>query len=62
MKCLRCQINEAIIGCDLCSDCEGELRMEEMANCPHKHTVALNEEGHAGVYCVDCNEQLEKEC
>jgi len=30
--------------------------------CPHKKTVAINEEGHAGVYCVDCGEQLEKEC
>jgi len=30
--------------------------------CPHKKTVAINEEGHAGVFCVDCGEQLEKEC
>ena len=30
--------------------------------CPHKKTVAINEEGHAGVYCVDCGEQLEREC
>ena len=30
--------------------------------CPHIITVAINEEGHAGVYCVDCGEQIEKEC
>lgn len=35
---------------------------DEKKPCPHKKTVAINEEGHAGVYCVDCGEQLEKEC
>lgn len=30
--------------------------------CPHKKTVAINEEGHAGVYCVDCGEKLEDAC
>ena len=30
--------------------------------CQHKVTIAINEEGHAGVYCVDCDEQLEGEC
>ena len=30
--------------------------------CQHKVTIAINEEGHAGIYCVDCEEQLEKEC
>jgi len=30
--------------------------------CPHKHTVAINEEGHAGVFCLDCGKQLAKEC
>ena len=30
--------------------------------CPHKVTVAINEEGYAGVYCLDCDEQVEKEC
>ena len=34
----------------------------EKKSCPHKHTVAINEEGHAGVFCVVCDEQLEKEC
>lgn len=34
----------------------------KVAKCPHKKTVAINEEGHAGVYCVNCGEQLEKEC
>ena len=30
--------------------------------CQHKKTVALNEEGHAGIYCIFCGKQLEKEC
>ena len=30
--------------------------------CQHKVTIAINEEGYAGIYCVDCDEQLEKEC
>ena len=30
--------------------------------CQHKHTVAINEEGYAGIYCLGCDEQLEKEC
>ena len=30
--------------------------------CPHKNTVAINEQGHAGIYCPSCGEQLEKEC
>ena len=30
--------------------------------CPHKKTVALNEEGHAGIYCVACGEKLEDGC
>ena len=30
--------------------------------CQHKVTIAINEEGHAGVYCSSCEEQLEKEC
>lgn len=62
MKCLACNQNETMSGCDICSDCEGELRMQEQQECSHKNTVALNEEGNAGVYCVDCGEQLEKEC
>ena len=31
-------------------------------SCNHLKTVCLNEEGNAGVFCVDCGEQLEKEC
>jgi len=34
----------------------------KQSKCQHKKTVAINEEGHAGIYCVDCGEQLEKEC
>lgn len=30
--------------------------------CPHKKTVALNEEGNAGVYCSDCGEKVSGEC
>ena len=30
--------------------------------CLHIITVALNEEGHAGVYCVNCGEKLEDAC
>lgn len=36
--------------------------IKKALKCSHKKTVALNEEGHAGVYCVDCGEKLEKEC
>lgn len=32
------------------------------AKCPHKATVALNEEGHAGIYCSDCGEKISGEC
>jgi len=34
----------------------------KQSKCKHKKTVALNEEGYTGVYCVDCGEQLAKEC
>lgn len=34
----------------------------EFIKCPHKKTVALNEEGHAGVYCSDCGEKIEDAC
>jgi len=30
--------------------------------CKHKKTVILNEEGHAGIFCVNCGEQLSHEC
>jgi len=30
--------------------------------CQHKNTVAINEEGLAGIFCADCGYQLEKEC
>lgn len=29
--------------------------------CPHKATVALNEEGNAGIYCVSCGERISEE-
>ena len=34
----------------------------KQAKCLHKKTVAINEEGHAGIYCVDCGEKLEDAC
>ena len=34
----------------------------QTAPCLHDKTVCVNEEGAAGVLCVDCHEQLEKEC
>ena len=48
------------------SDEEVEFWLKEIKKekdkCPHKKTVAINEEGHAGVYCVDCGEKLEDAC
>jgi len=41
---------------------ENYLLKQIKKNCPHKHTVAINEQGHAGVYCVDCGKRLEREC
>ena len=35
---------------------------KDKRKCQHKVTIAINEEGYAGIYCVDCDEQLEKEC
>ena len=29
--------------------------------CSHKTTVALNEEGNAGIYCVDCGKKISSE-
>ena len=49
----------------LARDLKNKKKREEIlkaAKCQHKKTVALNEEGHAGVYCSDCGEQLEREC
>jgi len=33
-----------------------------LRGCSHRRTVAINEEGNAGVFCADCGKQLEKEC
>ena len=38
------------------------INKEVELKCQHKKTVAINEEGHAGIYCTDCGKQLEKEC
>ena len=39
-----------------------KVGINKALKCPHKKTIAINEEGHAGVYCTNCGEQLEKEC
>ena len=39
-----------------------KVGVNKTLKCPHKKTVAINEEGHAGVYCVDCGEKLEDAC
>ena len=36
--------------------------IKETLKCQHKKTVAINEEGYTGVFCVDCGKQLKKEC
>ena len=49
----------------LAKDLKNKKKRKEILKaieCPHKKTVAINEEGHAGVYYSDCGEQLEKEC
>ncbi len=49
----------------LTKDLKNKKKREKIlktVECQHKKTVAINEEGHAGVYCADCGEQLEKEC
>ena len=49
----------------LAKDLKNKKKREEIlkaVKCQHKKTVAINEEGHAGVYCVDCGEQLEGAC
>jgi len=32
------------------------------AECAHAHTVCINEEGNAGVYCVSCGEKICDDC
>jgi len=49
----------------LAKDLKNKKKRKEIIKaieCQHKKTVAINEEGNAGVYCTDCGEQLEKEC
>ena len=36
--------------------------IKKVLKCQHKKTVAINEEGHAGVYCTFCGEKLEDAC
>jgi len=45
-----------------CEKCSESCEIEEKDECQHQETVAINEEGHAGVYCVGCGEQIEREC
>ena len=53
----RCEICKKVA---MCNEVKSEYLPKN--DCPHKKTVAINEEGHAGIYCTDCGEQLEKEC
>lgn len=49
----------------LAKDLKNKKKREKIlkaVECQHKKTVAINEEGHAGVYCPKCGKQLEKEC
>lgn len=39
-----------------------EWLAQKEAKCKHKNTVAINEEGHAGIFCSDCGKKLEDEC
>ena len=45
-----------------CEKCNESCEIKEKDKCPHKKTVAINEEGHAGVYCVFCGEKISGEC
>ncbi len=38
------------------------LDVDYLARCPHKKTVAINENGNAGVFCASCGKKLEEEC
>jgi len=56
----RCEICKKIT---MCNEVGTEnLPILEKDKCQHQETVAINEEGHAGVYCVNCGKQVEKEC
>lgn len=47
----------------VCSNCHKPTEVEEKEEaCPHIITVAINEEGHAGVYCNSCGEKVEGKC
>lgn len=50
----------------VCFDClpeEIKKELEEKGkDCLHKNTIAINEEGHAGIFCSGCGKQVEKEC
>ena len=35
---------------------------DKIKPCPHLETIALNEEGYAGIFCTKCGKQLEEEC
>lgn len=35
---------------------------KQKESCLHNKTIALNEEGHAGIFCIDCGERIKNEC
>jgi len=55
----HCEICSKIANCNTVLSKNLPMPEEE---CQHQETVAINEEGFAGVYCVDCGEQIEREC
>jgi len=40
----------------------GKIGREMRKQCPHDKTVALNEDGCAGVFCLECGERIEDGC
>ena len=52
--------------CEICKEirqCNDVLSKNLPKNkCPHEKTTTINEEGNAGIFCVDCGEQISHEC
>ena len=49
----------------LAKDLKNKRKRKEIlkaVKCLHKKTTTINEEGNAGIFCVDCGEQLSHEC
>ena len=52
--------------CEICKEIRqcNDVPSENLPKdkCLHKKTTTINEEGNAGIFCVDCGEQLSHEC